>query len=83
MGNLEPALRLASSRSDFPQRTETLVHDAYDRNTGLRQYMSHLCFPQTGGVIFEGEVFFRFIYAKAPQAIRVGKLAEAFELVEA
>lgn len=57
------------------------VDFAGDSDFGLAEGVGHLCFAQPGSVVFEGELLFRVVQAKAAQAVGVGEFAELAELL--
>jgi hypothetical protein len=60
-----------------------LIDDSDDGNAGLGQDVGDLGLAQARGVVFEGEMIFLFVDAKAPEAVGVRKFTEASELFEA
>jgi hypothetical protein len=58
-----------------------LVDFAGDGDGGLAEDMSDLGFVEARGVVLEGKVFLGFVEAEAAQAVSIGKVAEALELV--
>ena len=60
-----------------------LGHLAGDTDADLAKGVGDLGLAEAGGVVLEGELVLLFINAKAAQAVGVGELAEAAELLEA
>lgn len=45
------------------------------------QHARHFCFLQARSIVFKRQLIFGFIHAEAAQAVRVGKLAKAPQLL--
>jgi hypothetical protein len=58
-----------------------LVDAAGDGYGGLAEDVGNLGVAEARGVVLEGEMFLGFVEAEAPEAVGIGKFAEAAELV--
>lgn len=59
------------------------VELAGDGDARLAESMSHLCFAEARGVVFERKLLSRIIESEASQAVGVGKFAEPVQLLVA
>lgn len=60
---------------------DRLVDFAGDGYGGLAEDVGDLGFAEAGGVVFERQLFFAVVHAKAAEAVGIGECAEAAELV--
>src|SRR5271169_4948874 len=73
----------AWGKGPLPQSHSALVDSPSDGDAGLAEDVGHLGVAQARGVVFEGELIFPFVDMELAQAVGIGKLPEARQLLEA